>query len=196
MQASAFLLNARVGDKTQLTVKLGRRPQAPAPVTSASAPEPRQHASPQRAPASLVRPAPSVKRFASSGGSIYSLSEGSKQNRQLADMRLERLRGFALMPRTQMRRFGEFNLLLEFVGNPAPRLRREGTNQRDQQQFLGVEYSEHGLCVHLDLRWSRVKRAGAVCACAGHAVVYPPSSSSILVQASPSIEACLHRMCA
>jgi hypothetical protein len=33
-------------------------------------------------------------------------------------------------------------------------------------------------------------------ACAGHAVVDLPSSSSILVQAGQSIEARLHRMCA
>jgi hypothetical protein len=47
----------------------------------------------------------------------FSLRQRRKQDRQPSDMCLERVARFAIACRTQVRRFGDFGLLMEVVGD-------------------------------------------------------------------------------
>src|SRR6185437_4847137 len=63
-------------------------------------------------------------------------------------MRLERVAHFAISRRVQMRRFGEFDLLVEIVGDGA----LDGGGQRpqdgNQQSLFGMHHAENRVSVH------------------------------------------------
>jgi len=61
----------------------------------------------------------------------FPLRQRRKQDRQPSDMSLERVARFAVACRTQVRRFGDFGLLMEVVGDLAPYVRWQRSNDGD-----------------------------------------------------------------
>src|ERR1700686_183164 len=81
----------------------------------------------------------------------FPLRQRRKQDRQPSDMSLERVARFAVACRTQVRRFGDFGLLMEVVAGLAPYVRWQRSNDEAQKSFLSGNNPQNGTVTQASL---------------------------------------------